>query len=161
MDDLPLYQRMVRDPDMMAELGGPLPQEGLEEKLQGIVDSVWDGSVWYFTIVPNDVGSPAGTICVWEHDQDGESINEIGWMVAPEFQGHGLASEALRSILARARAQGRWGVIHAYPGLTNAPSNALCRKAGFELLGQSDIEYAGRTLRCNHWRIDLRIPRTT
>jgi RimJ/RimL family protein N-acetyltransferase len=156
MDDLPLYERMARDPRMMAELGGPLPPEGLEEKLRGIVESVREGSSWYFTIVPHDVGAPVGTICIWEHDEDGESIDEIGWMVAPEFQGRGLASEALRSILAKARAEGRWSVIHAYPGVTNAPSNALCRKAGFQLLGQSDIEYAGRTLRCNHWRIDLR-----
>ena len=41
--------------------------------------------------------------------------------------------------------------MHAFPPVTNAPSNALCRKFGFTLLGQRDFVYAGRTLRCNHW----------
>jgi hypothetical protein len=40
--------------------------------------------------------------------------------------------------------------------LTNAPSNALCRKAGFALRGETDVVYAGRTLHCNHWALDLR-----
>jgi hypothetical protein len=33
MDDLPMYERSLTDPDMMAELGGPRPREGLSEKL--------------------------------------------------------------------------------------------------------------------------------
>jgi hypothetical protein len=33
----------------------------------------------------------------------------------------------------------------------------VCRKAGFELLGEADFEYpAGHPLRCNDWRLDLR-----
>ena len=36
-------------------------------------------------------------------------------------------------------------------GATNGPSNALCRKAGFEQLESLDVEYAGRPLHINHW----------
>jgi RimJ/RimL family protein N-acetyltransferase len=156
MDDLPLYEGMATDPAMMSELGGPLPREGLADKLREIVASVEDGSVWYLTIVPDPAdGVAAGTVCVWEHVVDGEPLSEIGWMVLPSFQGRGLASEAVRSIVERARAEDRWGVLHAFPATTNGPSNAICRKAGFTNLGASDLDYVGRILRCNHWRLDF------
>jgi RimJ/RimL family protein N-acetyltransferase len=154
-DDLPLYRRMMTDPLVMAELGGPLPVEGLREKWEEIVASVRDGSVWYLAIVP-EPGSDetAGTVCVWTHEWRGGQIDEIGWMVVPERQGRGLASGAVRAVLDRARSESRWGVIHAFPGVTNGASNAICRKAGFEQLEALDFEYAGRALRCNHWRVD-------
>jgi RimJ/RimL family protein N-acetyltransferase len=154
MDDLPLYEGMLTDPRMMTELGGPLPRKGIEQKLRDIVRDVEAGKIWYMTIMED--GAAAGTVCVWDHDQDGETISEIGWMVAPDHQGRGLAGEAVRYLLDRARSERRWDVIHAFPATTNAPSNAICRKAGFSKIGEADIEYAGRHLRCNHWRIDLR-----
>jgi RimJ/RimL family protein N-acetyltransferase len=154
MEDLPLYEGMLTDPRMMSELGGPLPRDGIEQKLRDIVSDVEAGKVWYMAIMED--GTAAGTVCVWDHDQDGESISEIGWMVAPDFQGRGLAGKAVRSLLDRARSERRWEVIHAFPATTNAPSNAICRKTGFSKIGEADIEYVGRPLRCNHWRIDLR-----
>ena len=157
MNDLALYEAMATDPAMMSELGGPLPRDGLSDKLRGIVASVQDGTVWYFTIVPDPAdGVAAGTICVWEHVVEGEPLNEIGWMVLPSFQGRGLATEAVRSVLQKARAQERWDVLHAFPAVTNGPSNAICRKTGFSHLGASDFDYLGRILHCNRWRLDLR-----
>jgi hypothetical protein len=42
----------------------------------------------------------------------------------------------------------------AYPPVENAPSNAICRKLGFTLLGATDYEYPkGNPLRCNDWRL--------
>jgi RimJ/RimL family protein N-acetyltransferase len=157
MDDLPLYERLVTDPETMSELGGPLPRDGLTDKLRGIVEDVTTGRVWYSVILPDDDPAvTAGTVCIWRHEQDGEDIAEMGWMVLPAFQGRGLATAAVRSLLDRARAERRWDVIHAYPGITNGASNAICRKAGFSLVGQRDIDYVGRILRANHWRLDLR-----
>jgi hypothetical protein len=38
----------------------------------------------------------------------------------------------------------------------NAPSNAICRKLGFELLEACDFEFPpGHHMRCNDWRLDL------
>lgn len=139
---------------MMSELGGPLPSEDLEAKLQGIVHDVGFGTVWY-SVILLDGGTPAGTVCIWDHEQDGQTISEIGWMVLPAFQGRGLVSQAVRVLLDRARAERRWHVIHAFPGVTNEPSNAICRKLGFSKVEELDIDYAGRTLRGNHWVLDL------
>jgi RimJ/RimL family protein N-acetyltransferase len=157
MDDLPLYRELLTDPATMAELGGPLPEDGLEDKLRGIVADVARGEAWYSVVVPEEGHEPAGTVCVWEHegeDRTGERISEIGWMVLPAHQGRGLASAAVRAVLERARAERRWGAIHAFPGVTNAPSNAICRKFGFRLVEERSIEYAGRALRANHWVLD-------
>lgn len=157
MGDLALYEAMLTDPVMMAELGGPLRAEELEGKLRHIVEDVQAGRIRYVVILPGGpTGEGAGTVCIWDHDQDGVTISEIGWMVLPRFQGRGLASEAVRLVLDRARRGGRWSLIHAFPGVTNDASNRICEKHGFSKEGVLDIEYAGRTLRCNRWVLDLR-----
>ena len=46
--------------------------------------------------------------------------------------------------------------VHAFPSVDNAPSNAVCRKTGFVLLGDYEFEYPpGSFMRCNDWRLDL------
>jgi RimJ/RimL family protein N-acetyltransferase len=155
--DVDAYVRMRCDPAMMAELGGPLPRDGIEAKVATDVRKTRTDDYWVSMIVP-DAAAPevvAGSVTLWSHE-DGEDagLSEIGWMVLPEFQGQGYAKRAVRALLERARDDGRWGVVHAFPGLTNAASNALCRSVGFTLVGERNVTFAGRELRTNHWRID-------
>jgi RimJ/RimL family protein N-acetyltransferase len=152
MEDLPLYEALLTDPRMMTELGGPLAREGLADKLRGIVHDVEAGTVWFDVIVED--GVDVGTVCVWD-PEEADASTEIGWMVLPEHQGRGLASTAVQDVLRRARSEPRWTHIDAHPGVTNAASNAICRKAGFIRLGEHDVDYVGRTLRCAHWRVDV------
>jgi RimJ/RimL family protein N-acetyltransferase len=107
-------------------------------------------------ILPDDdsPGTVAGSVVLWSHDEDGMPISEVGWMVLPEFQGRGVGKAAVRALLGRARDEHRWGVVHAFPGVTNAPSNGICRSLGFTLAGQRDVDFSGRILRANHWLID-------
>jgi RimJ/RimL family protein N-acetyltransferase len=157
LDDLALYEAIHCDPAMMAELGGPLPKEGLADKLRRDVEDVEAGRTWVLAIIPDpDAGTAAGTVAVWDHTWNGNVITEIGWMVLPPFQGQGLGREAVRAVLRRARAERRWEVIHAFPATTNGPSNAICRRMGFSLIEECDFTFRGRALRCNHWRVDLR-----
>jgi RimJ/RimL family protein N-acetyltransferase len=49
--------------------------------------------------------------------------------------------------------------LYAFPSVGNAPSNGICRKLGFTLVGETEYEYppgSGRVMRCNDWRLDLR-----
>lgn len=70
-----------------------------------------------------------------------------------------MASAAVRLAAAHASAHGRRPFAHAYPKVANAPSNAVCRKAGFVLLGEVDFEYPkGSFIHANDWRLDLRVP---
>ena len=76
-------------------------------------------------------------------------------MVLPEMQGRGIAGQALALLIERCRVDPRFERLHAWPGATNAPSNALCRGAGFELLGR-DRGRLPRPGRVNHWALDVR-----
>lgn len=156
LGDLDTYVRMRCDPEMMAELGGPLPRDGMEAKVRGDVADTAAGRSWVLMILPDDgdPGTAAGVVAIWSHPEGGEPISEIGWMVLPEFQGRGLATAAVRLVLQRAQAEQRWGVVHAFPGVTNGPSNGICRRLGFTLVGEQDVVFADRTLRANHWLID-------
>jgi RimJ/RimL family protein N-acetyltransferase len=146
--DLDAYVRMRCDPAMMAELGGPQPAEHMPGKVARDVAAVRDGSTWIKMIEVE--GVVAGIVTLWSHDDSAE----IGWMVLTEFQGQGLAKRAVRELLELARQDGRWGVVHAYPGVTNGPSNGLCRSLGFTLVGPVEIDFNNRRLRSNDWIID-------
>ncbi len=81
----------------------------------------------------------------------------MGWSVLPAFQGRGIATKATKLALDAARAAEGPRFVHASPDVDNAPSNAICRKVGFELLGAYDAEYPpGTPRRLNDWRFDLR-----
>ena len=156
LDDLSLYESFHCDSQMMAYLGGPWPRERLPEKLKRDVATIEAGTSWIFKIILEEESQrTVGSVCIWEHVWRNESINEIGWMILTPFQGQGLATEAVRAILDRARSEKRWNVVHAFPATANIASNAICRKMGFTLKEEVDLEYAGHLLRCNHWRLDL------
>ena len=157
LGDVGAYVRMRCDPVMTAELGGPLPREGIEDKVSRDVQAAAADTEWIKMIVPGEASADvvAGSVALWSHGQDsGEPITEIGWMVLPEFQGRGLAKRAVRMLLELARDDGRWGFVHAFPATTNAPSNGICRSLGFQFAGEQDVTFAGRVLRSNHWVID-------
>ena len=162
--DLDAYIRMRCDPVMMAELGGPLPRDGMAAKVRRDVETVATGGGWIKMILP-DAAAPhvvAGSVVLWSHEDEEPdpadpapaSLSEIGWMVLPEFQGRGLAKQAVRELLRLAHEDGRWGRVHAFPGATNGPSNGICRSLGFTLHGQRDVTFADRILHSNHWSID-------
>jgi RimJ/RimL family protein N-acetyltransferase len=148
-EDRRLYERIYTDPRMWAELGGVLDHD-MAAKLERDVASVEADRHWVLVIVAED-GSAAGTVSLWNHEWEDETIDEIGWMVLPEHQGRGLASAGVAEALRRADTAGRWRALHAFPATTNAASNALCRKHGFTLRGPLDYTYRERTLRVNHW----------
>jgi hypothetical protein len=43
--------------------------------------------------------------------------------------------------------------VHAFPGVTNAPSNGICRSLGFRFVEEREVIFAGLALRANHWII--------
>lgn len=157
LGDVRAYVRMRCDPVMMAELGGPQPREGIQEKVARDVQAAAAGEAWIKMIVPGGAArdAVAGSVALWSHDEDGgEPITEIGWMVLPEFQGRGLAKQAVRMLLELARDDGRWGLVHAFPATTNGPSNGICRSLGFRLAGEREVAFAGRVLQSNDWVIN-------
>jgi RimJ/RimL family protein N-acetyltransferase len=157
LDDLPLYEAVHCDPRMMEHLGGPLPRDGMADKLRLDVATTEAGETWVLKVIPDPTtGVAAGTVSLWDHEVDGQPVTEMGWMILPEFQGRGLGSRAVRAALDRAWVTGRWTVINTYPPVSNPASNAMCRKNGFVFVRERDLEYRGHVLRCNQWTIDLK-----
>jgi RimJ/RimL family protein N-acetyltransferase len=153
--DLPLIERLMGDPRMTEHLGGPESREKLAERHERYLQ-LSEGDRM-FKIVDAESGDALGSVGYWNKQwRDGE-VYEIGWMVLPEFQGRGIAVAATIQAIefAKQDAKHRW--LHAFPNVTNAASNAICRKLGFELLEECDFEFPkGHPIRCNDWRLDLR-----
>jgi RimJ/RimL family protein N-acetyltransferase len=150
-DGLELLQGLLGDPAMMSHLGGPEPDEKIAARQ---ADYERPGSLQYVALCD---GVPVGWVGYWEREWRRGDVYEIGWSVLPAFQGRGVAGAATAQVLGLARQNGTRRFVHAFPATDNGPSNAICRKLGFELLGPRDFEYPkGSLLRCNDWRFDLR-----
>jgi RimJ/RimL family protein N-acetyltransferase len=150
--DLALTHALEGDPDVMRHLGGPSsPAEIEDAHRRRLADSWW--------LVIEADGATAGTIGIWETEHDGERIHETGWTVLPAHQGRGVATAALALLLERARAEPRFGAIHAFPGVDNDASNALCRRFGFTHAGDARFAFRGHELHCNHWVLRTRASR--
>lgn len=146
--DFGLTQALETDPVTMRELGGPTDRASLRSAHRRRCEDPW-----WFTIVPQPSGPAVGTIGIWASQLDGSAIFETGWMVLPVHQGRGIASAALALLIERVRAEPRLDRMHAFPAVGNGPSNALCRRAGFTLLGERELDYAGHRLHCSHWAL--------
>jgi RimJ/RimL family protein N-acetyltransferase len=148
--NLPLLEELLGDPAMMDHLGGPESPKQIASRQER-----YEVDPRQFRIVVD--GEGVGWVGYWERHWRGGPIFEIGWSVSPRFQGRGLASAATVEALAHARAEDVVRYMHAFPSVDNGPSNRICRKVGFELLGDLEFEYPkGSFMRCNDWRYDLR-----
>jgi RimJ/RimL family protein N-acetyltransferase len=156
--DLDLLRR-VNAPEMTEHLGGPETAEQILTRHQRYVELGDTGTGRMFSIVLLPQGEAVGNIGYWDRIWHEEMVYETGWNVLPPFQGQGIAAEAARLVAAGAQAEQRHRYLHAYPSVDNPASNAVCRKAGFKLIGECDFEYPpGNPIRCNDWRIDLTAP---
>ena len=152
--DLPLLVRLMGDPRMTEHLGGPESPEKLRDR-QTRYENL-EGGDRMFKIVDLDTGEGVGSVGYWTSTAHDGKVYEAGWMVVPEFQGRGIAAAATAQAIELARADALHRFIHAFPNADNAPSNAICRKLGFELLGPGEFEFPkGHWMTCNDWRLDL------
>jgi RimJ/RimL family protein N-acetyltransferase len=154
-DDLGLLQRLLGNPRMTEHLGGPESPEKIRKRHDRYLTMTESGEMFVITLGPE--GQAVGSVGYWEMaDWLGDTVWETGWSVLPELQGQGVATRATVLLVARAAAQETHRSIHAFPSVDNGPSNAVCRKVGFRLLGAHDFEYPpGNPLRCNDWALDL------
>jgi RimJ/RimL family protein N-acetyltransferase len=156
--DEPLLQRLLGDPAMTEHLGGPESREKIAERHQKFVHLPETGSGEMFKIVETASGESVGSVGYWDRDETEGQVYETGWSILPEFQGRGIATIATAQVIELLQASRKRRYLYAYPSEDNAPSNAICRKLGFEVVGVTEYEYppdSGNILRCNDWRLDL------
>lgn len=154
--DLPLEDRLMGDPAMTTYLGGPEPAHQSRKRHEHFLRMNDSGTGRMFVIVMGPQRIAAGSVGYWETEWQEHRIWEAGWSVLPAFQGQGIATRATAAMIEYARAAGTYQFLHAFPAVANGPSNAVCRKVGFTLLGEVDFEYPpGTVRRCHNWRVDL------
>jgi RimJ/RimL family protein N-acetyltransferase len=150
--DHELLAALNGDEAQMAHVGGAESPEKIAERQARYV-----ADPGQFRIVEPG-GAGAGWVGFWAREWRGETVYEIGWSVLPAFQGRGYASAATALAVQEARRAGEATAVHAFPGVENAASNAVCRRVGFELVEPAlAFEYPpGTMMVCNDWRLALR-----
>ncbi|WP_030209637.1 GNAT family N-acetyltransferase [Streptomyces sp. NRRL S-87] len=173
------------EPAMTAYLGGPESDAKLADRHRRYLAlSAGDPTAGRMFRVRATGLDPAGAVTVgtigfWGRTWRGEEVYETGWGVLPEHQGHGLAALAARALITHLRTPAAPGPdapgtepsagaapgtaaarmrrhLHAYPSTDHHASNAVCRRAGFTLLGQAEFEYPpGHWHTSNDWCVDL------
>ena len=162
--DLWVLEKTLGDPSQMVHLNGPESAEKLRERHKKFLAMSADphaGCMYTITVGPEKVA--AGNVGYWETEWGGEKGWETGWFVLPELQGKGVATEATK-VLVNHVAKLNQRFLFAYPSVGNRPSNAICRRLGFALIGETESEYppgSGRLLRVNIWRLELKAPSKT
>ncbi|MBL1109982.1 GNAT family N-acetyltransferase [Streptomyces sp. 5-8] len=146
--------RRQNSAEMTEHLGGPETAEQLRRRHERYL-SLADGRM--FLVVLDD--QVVGSVGYWTREWNGEQVYETGYGILPEYQGRGFAAEALRLCAQRAARDGSHAWLHAFPSVHHEASNAVCRKAGFELVGPCEFEYPpGHAIRSNDWRLALTRP---
>ncbi len=153
-DDLDLLRR-ANTPELMDQLGGVENDEQVVARHERYLRLQREGTAFQFRVVIPGHPEGVGMVGYWHRDEDGEPALEAGWSVEKQYRGRGIAPAAVTAMLALAHAAGETLPLHAYPRVDNPASNAVCRKAGFTLLGERDFEVTpGRILHTNDWVID-------
>ncbi|WP_306743850.1 GNAT family N-acetyltransferase [Saccharothrix yanglingensis] len=147
--DFALLERL-NSPAMTAHLGGPEPRDRLLDRHRRYL---LPGAGRMFRVEVD--GVPAGSVGFWERTFGGSVVWEVGWSVLPGFQGRGVASAAARQVAVAAWAVDGGRSVRAFPKVDHAASNGVCRRAGFALVGEVDLEYPpGTPIRCNDWALE-------
>ncbi len=153
-DDLPLLQKLLGDPQMMVHLGGPESPEQIAQRHQRYLRLPEMDHM--FKILWGPKAEAVGSVGYWQKNWRDQPVYETGWQVLPGYQGHGIATKASQAVLEHARREHRYQFMHAFPSVSNAASNAICRKLGFTLIEECQVEYPpGHSMTINDWRLDL------
>jgi len=153
-DDLALLEKLLGDPDMMVHLGGPESSEQILKRHQRYLRLPETDHMFKIVWGPNS--EAAGSIGFWEKTWHDQLVYETGWSILPAYQGRGIATKAAEVVIEQARLEHRHQFMHAFPSVSNPASNAICRKVGFSLIEECQVEYPpGNFLIVNDWRFDL------
>ena len=97
--DLPLLEKLLGDPDMMAHLGGPETPEQIFQRHQRYLQLPETDHMFKVIWEPN--AEAVGNVGYWMKNWRDQPVYETGWLVLPAYQGHGIATKATGIVLER------------------------------------------------------------
>jgi [ribosomal protein S5]-alanine N-acetyltransferase len=133
LDDADALHAIFRDPETML-YWSTLPHGSPAQTLEFMTRTIKacdEGVADDFAVVFE--GRVIGKAGVWQND-------EVGYIIAREVWGKGLASEAMRAVIARAFARGH-ARLHADVDPRNTRSIRLLKKLGFRETGSAKNTY--------------------
>jgi RimJ/RimL family protein N-acetyltransferase len=156
LEDLPLIQQLMGDPEVMAHLGGPETPEQIQRRNQRYALLQEDEVDRMFKILWGPNAEPVGKIGYWQKSWRDQLVYEMGWMILPGYQGRGIATRAGEEVIKLVNTERLYSFIHAFPSVSNPASNAICRKLGFSFIEECQFEYPpGHSMMVSDWRLDL------
>lgn len=126
------FAAMHADPEVMADLGGPIGAEAAEAKLDRYVAGLRDHGVSRWAVEGGDGGFLGYAGVNWRGGA-GHPLgahHEIGWRFARKAWGQGYASEAARAALDHAVALPQVATVFSYTAPDNLRSQAVMRRLG-------------------------------
>jgi RimJ/RimL family protein N-acetyltransferase len=154
-DDYPLLEQ-ANTPEMTEYLGGPIPKAKLQGRHYRYLKWWREDTAWFYRVMLGETQEAVGTVGYWPIEWQGQRVYEVGWTIFTPFSGRGIGIQTARKIVEFVRSAPPLPAIHAFPSVHHAASNAVCRKAGFHLVGETAHEYPkGTLMRSNDWRLEL------
>jgi len=129
----------------------PLPPGAAEAFVARAMSGKGDEEVWVMDGVASGLAEVLGVISLkrMESNQKSGSQSEIGYWVAPAFWNTGLASEAVRALVAANPQANR--TIFAEVFQDNSGSARVLTNCGFEYLGDAESFSVARNSRVPTW----------
>jgi RimJ/RimL family protein N-acetyltransferase len=152
--DRPLTVALETDPVVKRDLGGVLDAEEAERIHRERLERMGQGELFYTVRVGEDPEA-IGIAAVFATPWDGGVVHEAGIMLRPDRIARGVGLATLAQLAQRARTELGLERLHGFTAVGNEGGNTICRRLGWTLLGECDLDYEGRPLRCNHWVLDL------
>jgi RimJ/RimL family protein N-acetyltransferase len=112
---------------------GPFTADTFRERLEVLMTRTElraEGDVLTLAIVPDDVGRVVGDVTLFWHSALHRSA-EIGYILNPDYQGNGYATEASKALLQLGFEQMNLHRMTARLDARNEPSAAVLRRLGF------------------------------
>ncbi len=143
-NDAPVIQRRFPRWDVVRYLGAqipwPYPVDGAATHVAQCLDQMARGEKWLWAITLK--GGPdelIGRIDLWP--DDGKSRDMRGFWLDPEFQGHGLMTEAADRVTEFAFQELCWPHLWLSNAEANVASGRIKEKQGARLIGRDTFRY--------------------
>jgi RimJ/RimL family protein N-acetyltransferase len=141
----PSMIEVLAEPSLYDYTGGEAPSlKQLENRYAAqAVGHSDDGSQWWlnWVVIRPDLGKPLGYVQATVEDDGTRLVADIAWVISPDWQGKGIASEATRAMIAWLRSNG----VHSFTAHIHPDHQASMKVAQNQALHATTLKKDGET----------------
>ncbi len=149
MEDFPCWAASMADPETTRFIGGVQTPAEAWRGLMTVAGAWTLTGISFFSVVERESGAWVGRVGPWQ--PEGWPGPEVGWTLAPAFQGRGYAVEAATAAIDYAFDQLGWSeVIHTIDP-HNVASQNVARRLGSARIGPCQLPAPFSASRVDAW----------